>query len=120
MNHAGYDVVHVATCDCVPAVKRLVRSGYFPSTVAEPSIAFSFDLLDFFKRLYEESSDATAAMAGALVNFLGDKGFTFVNSQVFKMCFIMICILFNACARDFRSTNPFGAASVAQYNGTTS
>lgn len=78
----GYTVHEVPHCSCISAAERLVRCGYFPSTVAEPSIAFSFELLDFFRKIYEESSDATTAMAAALCRFLDERGFPFVNQRV--------------------------------------
>ncbi|KAG8924039.1 hypothetical protein FRC02_010683 [Tulasnella sp. 418] len=76
-----YDAVEVATCQCIHPAERLVRAGFFPSTATEPSVSFSFSLIGFLQRLYEEASDSTTAMASALSRFLDDMGYPFLNAQ---------------------------------------
>ncbi|KAH6902371.1 hypothetical protein BKA70DRAFT_1229028 [Coprinopsis sp. MPI-PUGE-AT-0042] len=62
-------------------VKCLLQSehGLFPTAPHQPRMAFSIEVLAFFKALFERSSEATQALAHALNTYYACRGFYLYN-----------------------------------------
>ncbi|TEB24645.1 hypothetical protein FA13DRAFT_1638343 [Coprinellus micaceus] len=59
----------------------LMEHGLFPSAPSQPHIAFSIELLGFFRELFIKSTDAMNSMAGALNSHYRARGFRLTNSD---------------------------------------
>ncbi|KAK6996411.1 hypothetical protein R3P38DRAFT_3222020 [Favolaschia claudopus] len=58
--------ISVTSCACKPVAVLLVEHGVFPASPTRPKTGVSFDLLDFYRALFERSCDAVTALAAAL------------------------------------------------------
>ncbi|KAF9487480.1 hypothetical protein BDN71DRAFT_1513936 [Pleurotus eryngii] len=64
-----FRMMEVQGCKCQTIPQRLVTHGLFPTSSAQPRIAVSIDLLNFFHSLFEESCDAVHAISHALKKY---------------------------------------------------
>ncbi|KAK7014191.1 hypothetical protein R3P38DRAFT_3573662 [Favolaschia claudopus] len=67
--------VSVTTCPCKPVAVLLVEHGVFPASPTRPKTGVSYDLLDFYRALFERSCDAVTALAAALHTVYERRGF---------------------------------------------
>ncbi|KAL0575864.1 hypothetical protein V5O48_006114 [Marasmius crinis-equi] len=68
-------------CRCQSLAQSLVLHGFFPTAPSQPRMAISIRLLEFYKALCEQSSDAVAALAGALDATYRRRGFRILDSK---------------------------------------
>ncbi|KAK1217955.1 hypothetical protein PQX77_019377 [Marasmius sp. AFHP31] len=61
-------------CRCQMLPQVLIAHGLFPTSPSQPRMAISLDLLDFYRTLSEQSSDAVTALAGALSSLYRRRG----------------------------------------------
>ncbi|TFK61292.1 hypothetical protein BDN72DRAFT_863712 [Pluteus cervinus] len=73
--------IAVTHCSCVTAGEQLVSNGLFPAAPTAPKIAFSVELLEFYRALFEQSCDAVASIATALYNFYHRRGFSILTKR---------------------------------------
>ncbi|KAJ6538413.1 hypothetical protein B0H10DRAFT_1763262, partial [Mycena sp. CBHHK59/15] len=59
----------------------LVRHGVFPASPSKPRTAFSIDLLEIYRALFERSCDAVTALAAALHSIYTRRGFKVVTHR---------------------------------------
>ncbi|KAH6903735.1 hypothetical protein BKA70DRAFT_1110666 [Coprinopsis sp. MPI-PUGE-AT-0042] len=71
--------VTVAICHCQSLPQILVEHGLFPTAPHQPRMAFSIEVLAFFKALFEHSSEATQQLAHALNTYYARRGFYLYN-----------------------------------------
>ncbi|KAK7005995.1 hypothetical protein R3P38DRAFT_2556384 [Favolaschia claudopus] len=70
------------TCSCKSAAILLVEHGVFPATPSKTQTGVSFDLLDFYRALFERSCDAVTALAAALHTVYERRGFRVLSARV--------------------------------------
>ncbi|KAL0567593.1 hypothetical protein V5O48_014405 [Marasmius crinis-equi] len=68
-------------CRCQSLSQSLVLNGFFPTAPSQPRMAISIHLLEFYKALCEQSSDAVSALAGALDATYRRRGFRILDSK---------------------------------------
>ncbi|KAH6890083.1 hypothetical protein BKA70DRAFT_1120762 [Coprinopsis sp. MPI-PUGE-AT-0042] len=73
--------VTVAICRCRSLPQILVEHGLFPTAPHQPRTAFGIEVLDFFKALFEHSSEAVQALAHALNTYYSRCGFYLYNGN---------------------------------------
>jgi hypothetical protein len=78
----AYKTISVYQCKCQSIAHLLVTNGLFPMSPTTPRRAVSILLLDFYRAIYEKSSDAIYAFAGALDNHYRRRGFTLQTTKV--------------------------------------
>ncbi|KAK7013303.1 hypothetical protein R3P38DRAFT_2546476 [Favolaschia claudopus] len=74
--------VTLKTCSCKSAAILLVERGVFPATPSKTQTGVSFDLLDFYRALFERSCDAVTALAAALHTVYERRGFRVLSARV--------------------------------------
>ena len=78
----AYKTIFVYGCLCQSVADLLVANGLFPMSPKTPRRAVSIMLLDFYRAMYEKSSDAIYAFAGALDNHYRRRGFSLQTAKV--------------------------------------
>jgi hypothetical protein len=78
----AYKTIFVYQCKCQSIAHLLVSNGLFPMSPKAPRRAVSIMLLDFYRAIYEKSSDAVYAFSGALDNHYRRRGFSLRTSKV--------------------------------------
>ncbi|EAU87769.2 hypothetical protein CC1G_11047 [Coprinopsis cinerea okayama7 len=77
----GFNELSVFGCLCQEPVEVLVRTGLFPTAPTRPRMAISISLLDLYHSVFEKSSDAIYAFAGAMQNYYEKRGFVLLNRK---------------------------------------
>ncbi|KAK1224570.1 hypothetical protein PQX77_012524 [Marasmius sp. AFHP31] len=67
-------------CRCQTLPQVLVTHGYFPSSPSQPRMAISIELLEFYRILCQQSSDAVTALANGLTMLYRKRGFRLVGA----------------------------------------
>ncbi|KAK1226507.1 hypothetical protein PQX77_010515 [Marasmius sp. AFHP31] len=67
-------------CRCQTLPQVLVTHGYFPSSPSQPRMAISIELLEFYRILCQQSSDAVTALANGLTMLYRRRGFRLVGA----------------------------------------
>ncbi|KAK1225825.1 hypothetical protein PQX77_011236 [Marasmius sp. AFHP31] len=67
-------------CRCQTLPQILVTRGYFPSSPSQPRMAISIELLEFYRILCQQSSDAVTALANGLTMLYRRRGFRLVGA----------------------------------------
>ncbi|KAK1222720.1 hypothetical protein PQX77_014425 [Marasmius sp. AFHP31] len=67
-------------CRCQTLPQVLVTRGYFPSSPSQPRMAISIELLEFYRILCQQSSDAVTALANGLTMLYRKRGFRLVGA----------------------------------------
>jgi hypothetical protein len=75
-------MISVYQCKCKSIAQLLVSNGLFPMAPRMPRRAVSIMLLDFYRAIYEKSSDAISAFSGALHNHYDRRGFPLKTAKV--------------------------------------
>ncbi|KAK7053896.1 hypothetical protein R3P38DRAFT_3305315 [Favolaschia claudopus] len=73
--------VTLKTCSCKSAAILLVEHGVFPATPTKTQSGIAFDLLDFYRALFERSCDAVTALAAALHTVYERRGFRVLSAK---------------------------------------
>ncbi|KAH6901163.1 hypothetical protein BKA70DRAFT_1062794, partial [Coprinopsis sp. MPI-PUGE-AT-0042] len=71
--------VTVAICKCHSLPQILVKHSLFPTAPHQPRTALGIEVLEFFRALFERSSEATQALAHALNTYYARRGFYLYN-----------------------------------------
>lgn len=69
-------------CDAHPVATGLIQYGLFPATPTRTETAFSIELLDLYKAMFNKSFNAMEAMAGSLDAHYRKRGFKLTNNEV--------------------------------------
>ncbi|KIM62208.1 hypothetical protein SCLCIDRAFT_25141 [Scleroderma citrinum Foug A] len=73
--------IDVHSCCCFTLPQTLVLHGLFPTTLAQPRMAISIELLSFYRALFERSCDAVNALAATLSTYYSRRGFRVTNHK---------------------------------------
>ncbi|KAK1223059.1 hypothetical protein PQX77_014058 [Marasmius sp. AFHP31] len=71
-NYHRMETFHHCRCRMLPQV--LIAHGLFPTSPSQPRMAISLDLLEFYRTLCQQSSDAVTALASALSSLYRRRG----------------------------------------------
>ncbi|KAK7064632.1 hypothetical protein R3P38DRAFT_2492092 [Favolaschia claudopus] len=73
--------VTLKTCSCKSAGVLLVEHGVFPASPSKTQTGISFELLDFYRAMFERSCDAVTALAAALHTVYERRGFRVLSQR---------------------------------------
>ena len=72
--------ITMCTCQSLPQI--LVEHRFFPTTLNQPRIAISTNLLEFYNMLFEHTGDAITAITSALSNLYARQGYSIKTNEV--------------------------------------
>ncbi|KAL0061870.1 hypothetical protein AAF712_011246 [Marasmius tenuissimus] len=78
-NYHRIETFHHCRCRMLPQV--LVAHGLFPTSSSQPWMAISLDLLEFYRTLCQQSSDAVTALANALSSLYRGRGLRLLGTS---------------------------------------
>ncbi|KAL0057592.1 hypothetical protein AAF712_015755 [Marasmius tenuissimus] len=78
-DHHRTKLIRYCRCQSLPQV--LVMHGLFPTSPSQPRMAVSMELLELYRALCQQSSDAITALAAGLTTVYQRRGFRLVNGK---------------------------------------